>query len=33
MSARAEGGVGGMCRFAENLAQANVLGYKAKTAE
>jgi UDP:flavonoid glycosyltransferase YjiC (YdhE family) len=30
---RAEGGVGGMCRFIENLAQAKALGRKAKTAE
>jgi UDP:flavonoid glycosyltransferase YjiC (YdhE family) len=30
---RTEGGVEGMCRYIENLARANVLGYKAKTAE
>jgi UDP:flavonoid glycosyltransferase YjiC (YdhE family) len=30
---RTESGVKGMCRFVEDLAQVNVLGYKAKTAE
>jgi UDP:flavonoid glycosyltransferase YjiC (YdhE family) len=30
---RAGGGVEGMCRFVENLARANALGRKIKTAE